>query len=264
MKIIRLTAETFPIYQERIAALEKIAWYPLGEDSFQIDHGRDYFAFFRRMGQLEYYICVDGDEVAAVGAGVLRSSPKGWYLGDLKVHLKYRGQRLPLKMLSKAFLPNYLRCRRGYAISMNPSDGSPNRIVRLLQNFRWAPIHFATKLWIYSLDTQAMRHCEPILRAHRGPVGYLSLQGIKDLILKSTGAPLPLIHVQFGPNADHRIREPVPGATHMFACPDGDALQSALAAAGINPTASASIVHHGMNRLSPKGLDWNFVLTSEI
>src|SRR5258705_11548925 len=30
-------------------------WYPLGDDTFRIDHGDNYFSFFRRMGEPFYY-----------------------------------------------------------------------------------------------------------------------------------------------------------------------------------------------------------------
>jgi hypothetical protein len=48
-----------------------------GEDTFSIDHGQDYFSFFRRMGEVEYVVAKDRklDRVVAVGAGVLRQIP---------------------------------------------------------------------------------------------------------------------------------------------------------------------------------------------
>lgn len=48
-------------FQPSIAVLEKVAAYPLGNDFFQIDHGVDYFAFFDRLGQVNYYVVLDGN-----------------------------------------------------------------------------------------------------------------------------------------------------------------------------------------------------------
>lgn len=259
MKYVRITPRNRSLYQERLAALEKKARYPLGQDTFTLDHGRDYFAFFDRLGHVEYRAALDGDRVVAVGCGILRRVPKRvWYLGDLKVDPAYRGQRIPLRMLSRAFLLNYLRCPRGYAISMNPPSGE-NRVVRLLQKFRWARLSVPAFLEIYSLDDARMRQLAPLVAEHRGPISYLSLAGKKDLILGSTGKPLPILHVQWGPCGEKGYAEPRDGHGHMLCAPAGDALANALAERGVAPTATASILQHRM-----RWSDWRFVLTSDI
>jgi hypothetical protein len=249
----------------RIAALEQLATYPLGADSFKISHGDDYFAFFSRLGKLHYYLVLDGSRVVAVAAGVLRPRPRpSWYLCDLKVHPEYRGRHLPLKLLTRVFVPRYLECRRGYAISMNPGDGSPNRIVRMLGHFRWLSSALATTLELFSLDEPALRASLDAIERHRGKVSYLSLAGIKDIVLTSTGAPMRLAHVQFGPcsaRAGDRGHspEPLPGHVHMLCAPRGDALAVELRGRGLVPSATASVIHHRM-----ADTDWGFVLTSDI
>lgn len=265
-KVFKVTGARQPAWQLPIAALEATARYPLGDDSFRLDHGADYFAFFRRLGALHYYAAQTEGRVAAVGAGIIRRVPfqqggrarRTWYLCDLKVDPQYRGRRLPQKLMSRAFLPGYLRCRRGYAISMNPPDRT-NRVVHLLERFRWARIRLAGQLLIYSVDAETMRRLQPVLESHRGPVSYLSLAGKKDLILGSTGARVPLIHAQFGPCAESGAGAPVAGHTHMFCAPDDDALARAVSGHGIVPSATAAIVAHGM-----EPCDWRFVLTSDI
>lgn len=267
MKFVRVTQKLRPTYQKGVAALEAIATYPLGSDFFKIDHGADYFAFFDRLGRLEYRAAVAGDDVVAVGAGILRRVPfrqggplaRTWYLCDLKVHPLHRGSRIPLKMLGSAFLWNYLKCPRGYAITMNPGDGSPNRVVRLLKNFRWAPVRFAVNLEIFSLDHAQMTQAAPLVEKHRGPLKFLALSGIKDIVLQSTGKAMPLTHVQFGPSGTHGVTAPLPGYVHMLCAPEGDALAQDLRATGLRPNATASVVHHRM-----ENCDWRFVLTSEI
>jgi hypothetical protein len=271
----RITASDRPRYQARLEALERLATYPLGaKDSFQISHGENYFAFFERMGELHYHAALhvtgeapEGERLAAVGAGVIRRVPlregarpkRAWYLCDLKAHPDYRRRHLPLKMLSSAFWINYLRCARGYAISMNPGDGSPNPIVRLLAHFKWAPARLAGTLELYTLSMESMLACEDALREHRGPISYLTLAGKKDLILASTGAPAKLLHVQFGPCAEPGIARPQPEHIHTFCTPAGDPLSRRLRELGFAPDATASIISHRM-----PGCDWRFVLTSEI
>ncbi|MDX2217188.1 MAG: GNAT family N-acetyltransferase [Oculatellaceae cyanobacterium bins.114] len=259
-------------YQPKLVELEQTASYPLGEDTFQLDHGTDYFAFFDRLGQASYYVVLDEEKAIAVGAAVLRYVPDGcgdkprpvWYLCDLKVHPDYRRQHLSLQLFRHAFAQHFAECDRGYAISMNPGDGSPNRVVQLLRFV--CPVEFrcTATLEIYSLDAASMQRIEPLLHHYRGAISYLSLKGIKDLRLQSTGTLLPLLHVQFGETAQHPLSHlshcsPIPGYAHMFCAPRGDTLAIALSQQGIVPQATASIVSHGIDNS-----DWQFVLTSDI
>ncbi len=267
IRIQGLADEDLPKFEARVAALEDGITYPLGDDRFSLDHGASYFAFFQRLGELRYFVVLDGDDVVGVGCGILRTLPFAvgqqprtcWYCCDMKVRRDYRGKRIPLRMLGYALNNNYLRCGRGYAITMNPGDGSENRVVRLMQRFRPLPLPFAGTLLLWSLDAEAMRATAPLLTEHRGPLSYLSLQDKKDIVLQSTGASMPLLHVQFGPCAEAGGAQPVEGSTHMFCAMSDDALTDELHRRGLEPTASASILHHRMGKA-----DWRFVLTSDI
>jgi len=261
MKLVKITFQNSAFLQDRVAELESIATYPLGDDFFKIKHGPDYFAFFRRLGELHYFALLDGDQVAAVGAGVLREQPvRAWYMCDLKVHPDYRGRHLPLRMMRSLFLRHYLKCRRGYAISMNDPHQDSNRIEKLFKKFWWALFHSGGKLLLFSLNAEEMFQAEPLLREFRGTLSYLSLRGKKEIVLQSTGEPMPLLHVQFGPCAEQGgFTTPQPGHTHMFCVPERDELSEELLVRGFQPSATATIIHHGM-----KNVDWSFVLTSDI
>lgn len=267
IKFLCIAFEERPHFQPGIVAIEQVATYPLGDDFFQIDHGTDYFAFFDRLGEVNYYTALDSQRVAAVGAGVLREIPyrqsdatrPAWYLCDLKVHPDYQGRHLSLRILSHAICQNIRRCTHGYTISMNPGDGSPNRYVRVLERLSLVKFSCTVTLGIYSLDAATMRATEPLLVKHRGKISYLSLLGVKDLRLQSTGQTLPLLHVQWGATAHHGISEPIPGYTHMFCVPANDELALWLAKEEIYPNATASVVSHGMD-----DSDWRFILTSDI
>jgi len=263
VRVVRVTDSNRARYMEQIVALETKVRYPLGQDFFTIDHGPDYFAFFRRLGEHHAFVAVEGDEVLAVASGILRQLPRRcWYLCDLKVRPDRRGERIPLRMLSRVFRPRYLRCPRGYAISMNPGDGSPNRVVKLVSKFRWARSSVGAQLQLYSLDAKAMAEVAPLVAQHRGALGYLSLRGRKDLLLASTGAPMPLLHVQFGPTAERGegvSREPRADHAHMFCTPESDPLHRDLLARGFAPSATASLIQHRM----PES-DWTAILTSDI
>jgi len=271
----RLTESDRATFQERVLALEKGVTYPLGDDRFEIDHGDDYFAFFDRLGETSYYVALDGERVVAVGCAVLRTVPQHeggaskplWYACDLKVHPDYRRRRLPWKTFKFAFPRAYPVCGRGYGVSMNPGDGSENPVVRLLKRFSLVPIRVGATLSLYSLSAEEMASVAGLVESERGSLSYLSLRGIKDIVLQSTGAPMPLLHVQFGPSAETRsapargqlFSQPQPGAVHMFCTPTEDALARAMHERGFSPSATASVVQHRMG-----GWDWRFVLTSDI
>ena len=267
LNIKELHNEEWNVFQSRIADLEKGTSYPLGEDQFEIDHGKDYFAFFTRLGQLHYYVVLDGDRVVAVAAAILRNVPRAsreepkavWYLCDLKVHPEYRGRYLPVSIFVHAFPKLYPLSPHAYAISMDADGERPNRVALMLKRFPLAPMSIATKLGIVSLDAKRMRKVEPILREHFGRVSYLSLKGKKDIILQSTRAPMPLLHVQFGPCAAQRHTGPLDDYVHMFCVSMDHPLLGVLKRQAIYPSATATVIHHRMEKW-----DWEFILTSDI
>ncbi len=54
---MRVTPADRPALGPRLAALERLATYPLGRDTFQLDHGPDYFAFLDRLGaEVDYRV----------------------------------------------------------------------------------------------------------------------------------------------------------------------------------------------------------------
>lgn len=267
MKLVRVAREDRPRFEERLARFDRHWSYPYGDDRFRLDHGREYYAFFDRLGEVSAHAFVEGDEIVGVGIAVLRSVPfqrggparRTWYLCDAKVDPAHRGQNLSFRAAGRQFLQHYLRAPRAYGITMNPGDGTENGVVRHALRYRLAPLSVAGTLGIYSLDEGAMRALEPLLVRHRGPVSYLSLAGKKDLVMESTKSRLPLLHVQFGPCAERGVAAPVPGQTHMFCALAGDALSAELEAERVKPSATATILAHRMH-----DCDWQFVLTSDI
>ncbi|MDQ3035840.1 MAG: hypothetical protein M3Y87_25780 [Myxococcota bacterium] len=267
MKLVRVRPEDRPRFEERLARFDLHWTYPYGDDRFRLDHGREYYAFFDRLGEVSAHAWVAGDEIVGVGIAVLRSVPfqrggparRVWYLCDAKVDPAHRGQKLSFRAAGQQFLQHYVRAPRAYGISMNPGDGSENGVVRHALRYKLAPLRVAGTLAIHSFDAAAMRAIEPLLMRHRGPVSYLSLEGKKDLVMDSTKSRLPLLHVQFGPCAERGIPGPLDGQTHMFCALEGDALSRELASEGVKPSATATILAHRMH-----DCDWQFVLTSDI
>lgn len=265
MEFYRIPDHERQDFAPKIAALEATAYYPLGEDMFQIDHGQNYFSFFDRLGDLSYYVGLEGDRIVAVGAGILRQvslymkqpSTLVWYLCDLKVHPDYQGRHLSVRLLSYAIQENVHRCDRAYLVSMNPAEGRPNRLVKVLERYPHLNLSYKTKLNIYSLSADQMTAVTPWLVRQRGNIFYRSLRGIKDLRLQRSGRILPLLHVAWGTESDQAIH-PIPGCVHMFCLPEQDILCENIAGQGVFPQATASVVAHNLES------DWNFILTSDI
>lgn len=267
MSLVRVTPRNRNQLTAGVAALEHRATYPLGDDFFKIDHGEDYFAFFNRLGTAEYYAWLEKGEVVAVACAVLRKiriSPskmlRTWYLCDLKVHPNFRRHGIPLRMLRRGFFPAYLRCSRGYAISMNAPGATENRVARLLSHFRWAPLRASMTLQIWHLDSNQMLRAKTVIEKYRGPISFLSLRGVKDIVLLSTNEALALRHVQFGPLAQHSAETEIQGGvTYMFCAPVGDVMGATLRDLGLDPTSEATVIQHRMN-----SFDWSWILTSDI
>ncbi len=260
MKVIRVDPLKPGHWNKRLQEFEAQFSYPLGSDSFHIDHGSDYFAFFNRLGHVHCYVIEHEGEMLGVGQGILRKMPDGkkaWYLCDLKVTPKARGQKLTYQLFKRTFFPNYFKSQRGYGISMDPAQGG-NPIVKLSENLPWTPLKIATRLVFFTFENWQMQEVQKVVEKHRGPVSFLSHQGKKDLILASTQKPLPLWHIQFGPMAQAQTRE-ISAGMYMLCTPEKDPLTEELIILQYSPSAFAHILHHRMAHTN-----WANILTSEI
>lgn len=268
MKLVRLTPETKNLYLKQIIDLEREVSYPYGDSFFKIDHGKDYFAFFERLGTLYYYVLVDKERVAGVVATVLINLPshlslkKIWYYCDLKIHPDYRGRRLPIKMAYQIYLRNFLACWNGFGISMNPVSGSSqNRMKKLSKWLKWIPIRSDIQLCLFSLDQVSMQKAQSILERHRGEVRFLSLEGIKDLILTHDQSRIPILHAQFGGlgKTTGSVGEPQEGHIHMFCAPSNDPMIVDLEKIQLFPSSTITLLNHGK-----KLQRWDWILTSDL
>lgn len=269
IKVKSLNSATKDIWNDGLKKLEAEMDYPYGNDSFKIDHGDSYYSFFDRLGKPHFNIALDGSNVIACGCGVIRSIPrdihsqnagfqKAWYLCDLKVHPTYRNQGIPGKLFRKKILSNYLRCSRAYAISMNPSKGR-NTVIKLIENFPFIPFRYAATLCFFEISMKEVKSVEKdVDRIIGEKVRFLSLKGMKDIILESSGAPMPLFHAQYGPMASRLARKIEHEGRYMFCTTENSTLFSLLKK-HFDIAATASILEHRLNNQC-----WDFILSSDI
>lgn len=245
--------------------------YPLGTDSFMIDHGEDYFAFFKRLtniNHIKYYLIKHKNTGLVVGTScaILRNysmdklSTKFWYLCDLKIDQAHRGHNLTLTLFATEFYNLKSVTNRGYLISMDPSSERIVKIFTKIQNILAIDIDFG-KLLIYSVNVEQMRKIEKFFAVAFGQISYLSLKEKKDLILSSTKKPINLFHLQHGFFAEHGVslEDLPPDATVMFCFPDNSLIKEIISNFDIETDITATIISHKM-----KFYDWHDILTSDI
>ncbi|MFG0319719.1 MAG: hypothetical protein ACF8XB_20780 [Planctomycetota bacterium JB042] len=265
MEVVALSRADEPRVAPLLRRLERGIRYPLGADRFEIDHGDDPFRFFRRLGEARTFAAFEDGRLAGVLTAVLRSIPTrdggrrdAHYLCDLKAAPGRRGARV-LRPLAEAFEAHAPPDAPAYGVSMNAADGS-NRLVRLAPRL-FDGVRAAAALRLYSLDAPDATVAAPLLADRFGrPPTWASLAGVKEIVLESTGRPMPLLHAQVGPlAADGGRSAPVEGASHMFCHLAGDPLEARLRDAGLVPSAGATVLARGLDDVA-----FDFVLTSDV
>lgn len=260
MALVSPSPEQLPEWQERLQAFEHGFTYPLGSDHFRIDHGADYFAFFGRLGAPVPVFATHDERLVGVLVAVQRTidGRKHWYLCDLKVDPGHGNRMLALRLLER-WAQEHLRDGEPiYGVSMNDKSDR-NRLVQTLgRRLRHAPVQ-GEPLVLFSMDFDQWTEHAGAIEDTLGPVTWFDPHGVKDIVLQSTGAAMPLLHAQHGPLGLGNGAQARPGSTHMFCLPLANALVDKLAARGVPPSATATILHRNC-----AGMDWSHLLTSDI
>jgi hypothetical protein len=266
--IVNITTNNSDHYHKQLSSLESRLgwWYPLSsKESFRIDHGSDYFQFFRRLGTPYTVVALNNtDQAIGTSTAILRdislnSDKSGikkrvWYWCDLKVDEKYRGDGIPIKMLLKNVW-RICQSRRIYGITM----GNGEKVVRLASHIPFINYRKVARLWIYNVDADTMRQIHSLMESVRGPIRYLSLGGVKDLVLKSTGKSYKVKHLQYGEDAvgDNGIED---GYSYMFCIVENNPLRQKLESFyNVKTDIEAQILAANMG-----DTNWEFINTADI
>ncbi len=229
------------------------AQYPLGQDRFSVRH--DPARFYGRLGDVVYKAEHDADgHIISTCAAVYRRDLGAWYVGDLKVAEEHRGSRLAWRMMSGAMAACSKRSTAVFAVAMGDAD----RIPRLMQTCLPRVAVRTARLNVYMLP-----EWHPCVLAKYGPddTALVSLRGVKDIVLASTGAAADLLHVCQKSRAlrgDDVLASPRAGALYCVCAVAGSSLDEELLATGTAPS-SAQIVSANM-----EDADWNLLSTAEI
>ena len=261
--------------------------YPMGNDSFRINHGKNYFIFFRQLGEPFYYVIFDKtsyglsnlSNVIGTVAYIYRiiGTHHMMYLCDLKFDKSKRGNKMIYQMLFRTIPTCILRTNRFYAISMN--NGQKNKILEM-GKYIGSKYNINIKsggiLNIYSLDYDQMcfvhnliSHYKTSIPETNNKIKYISLHGIKDLIIsKKSGQTeiMKLLHVYYVDTDNKSSKKDIPafnnpqkGHTHMLCTMKYSSLSDDLEAFGIIPSSDATIIHYNMDNFN-----WELIQTSDI
>lgn len=223
MRIEFVDAATLRGYQAQLHRLEEGIDYPIGDgsDFFTIDHGADYTAFFTGLGDPRFLIAIDGDRLVGSVCGILRKASQGGrefpsvYGSALKLAPEVRGTGLWKKMLWKGFFlsmrPSFLRqWKIGYVAAMMGARGDVMRASKGVHAAKMGTP--AARLSIYFVAPEQLARLDPtgappppsspgLDFSPDAEAQWVTTAGKKDLRLRSTGQPWPLVHLPLGPHA---------------------------------------------------------------
>lgn len=285
-------------YVSSLRALERGITYPIddGRDRFFIDHGADYHPFFSGLGDPKFLLALHGDEVVGAVAGVFRDAREATgltpsvYLCDLKVAPSQRGAGLARRMAARALKlalsdRSLWRWRLAYGAAMRDARGDVTRSMRgahpgrLLRANSSLAVFFCPATSLASLDVRGCPRppdAPGLELSPRSLDAVTSTAGRKDLRLRSTDAPWPLVHLprgpsEWSPSLGHYLRacgESLcaagrSGDTACFALDERLRDQLAwLALSGITPGAACAVYTLRLGR-APESR-WTHLSTAEI
>ncbi len=264
-------------------------WYPLDKDTmFCLDHGANYFTFFRRIGKPSYYCLFDKQNkiqatICFLLQRIYQTNEDVFYVCDLKFDKIIRGKGMLLKLLWRTIPFCLFSSRKFYAISMNDDDNdktNENKILSMGQHlttkntFPKISIEKACVLNIYVLDYKQMVEIEETLAFYKNcaKIQYISLKGIKDLIVKnktteeeSECKAMDLLHATYGNDDEYKLQNgqfyshPLQGYKHMFCTSETSLLAVKLKDLDIYPDSHATVIHYNMDNYN-----WEFIQTCDI
>lgn len=264
-KIIRITNDLREKYNSQLLSFENNFTYPFADDSFTINHGKNYFRFFDLLGKPYILIATDRNKIIGVAVIVLRNIDIAntkklepvWYICDLKIHPNYRAKGIVQNIFDFAINNYSTISTKIYGISMNSNFMKTNRLIHLARRLPNINLVQQETLIFYMLKKNQLDQINNLLWSRHIKFGYLSLFGVKDLIMSSTKKPMKLIHIVPENRANITISN-IDDYYYMFCLASSNPLAKKLELSGITPASTASVISNITN------CDWNFILTSEI
>ena len=231
--------------------------YPLGNEFFTIDHGVDYFAFFKRLGEVNYFIIRSENKIIGTGCAILKDD-KYFYLCDLKIRKEYQGNNLSFKLFFSMYFKFKHISNSGYLITMNKKN---NPVINIFMKFSFLFNIKKDQILIYKLNTKEFDSVKNILKDHFGTISFLKLNGIKNIIIESEHKSqiMNLYHLQHHNSGKYSLENIESDGVIMFSCWEKSSLVKLLNEKNITTDTTATILSSNM-----EDYNWDMLSTSEI
>lgn len=214
-RLLILSAQELSAHQPALREFERGFSYPLGdEQSFYIDHGSRYAAFFEAMGEPLFALLFDGEKIIGILAAIRKHIKVGGhkksavYYGDLKIHPDYQRKGLTT-LLSSAFLKHWLAtpygwlaCHYGISMQQEKRDTFHNLKSRwLMRRFgvlSSQQVFFATPHQLANINVSGVEEEDSVrdgvdLSPQVGGL-IVSTAGKKDLVISGSSTVLNFAH----------------------------------------------------------------------
>lgn len=260
-----LTNSELELYNSnlKLFELKMNQWYSFGNDSFTVNSGKKYHAYFKRLGIVNYLLIHHDCSKLIIGTScvILRRYPNNeflfWYLTDLKIDKDHRNQNLTIKLFKSMFYKFSRISKSGFLVCMDPESQ------QLIHIFKDIKDQNHIKLLIYLIPVTLFKFHEQKFIGIFGKISYLSLYGEKDMIFKSSNRVMNIYHLQHGifsaKDGIDEISNLSESSNIMFCIPKNSSFEKILDDLNIYASSTATIISWHMDFF-----DWNQLLTSNI
>lgn len=255
--------EDFDKYSPLMQKFESQFDYPLGDQRFSLRHGNEiynYFDFFRRLGNVNFFIVEDNNEVVGAGCAILKNVIEGeeevkhWYLADFKLTPEYRKKGILKKLTIKYFLSHYFKSNKMIALNMSPMKDN-GLIKRVKGIFSWFNVRTDPFMFY---EWNKADFCSKIMNNPYIRSNYMLFtnNGLKDIIIEGKSIPLyHLVRRDYGLTnytyhvfdiKDESTSDIPENALFMLGTVNPDIIKD-LESNGLHPTLETTFISHKIN-----------------
>ncbi len=191
-----LEAAEYSSYSVLLKKFEAQFNYPLGEQTFQINHGvvdGNYFAFFQNLGQENVFILEHKGKLLGVGCAILRNvgNQRFWYLCDFKLNKCVRGKNRLTYLLIRYLIPFY--CKSKNLVVINMSAPNNNWLVKKINSTLFFLKLKIKPIYFYEWTNDEYEEVVSAIPEAFSELACYTNYGNKDIIIE--GEVRPIIHI---------------------------------------------------------------------
>ena len=191
-----LKASEYSSYSGQLKQFEAQFNYPLGEQTFQINHGtadKNYFSFFQSLGKENVFILEHKGKLLGVGCAILRKvgAQSFWYLCDFKLDKSVRGKNMLTYLLIRYLIPFY--CKSKNLVVINMSSPNNNWLVKKINSILFFLKLKIKPIYFYEWTNNEYEEVVNIIPEAFSDMALYTNYGKKDIIIDNEVRPI--IHI---------------------------------------------------------------------